>query len=85
MSSLFWMFSVKGERILKPRMCYLAQSYTDNLKKKSFEKNKFHWCVGNLQCCVSFKFTAEWFSHTYTYIFILFQILSPYRLSQSIE
>ena len=38
----------------------------------------------DLQCCVSFRGTANWFSYTYTCIYS-FQILFPYRSLQSIE
>ena len=33
--------------------------------------------------CVSFRCTVKWFS--YTYVYILFQVLFPYRLLQDIE
>ena len=39
---------------------------------------EWNWSVVNLQCCVSFKCTAKWFSCTHTHI--LFQILFHYRL-----
>ena len=29
---------------------------------------KFYWIIVDLQCCVSFRCTAKWFSYTYTYI-----------------
>ena len=49
----------------------------------------FYWAIVNLQCCVSFKCTAKWFSYTYIYIvihiYILFQILFHYRLLQNTE
>ena len=47
----------------------------------------FNWSMVDLQCCVSFKYTAQWFSYIYIhiYIHILFQILFPYRLSQNID
>ena len=40
----------------------------------------------DLQCCVSLRCTAKWFSYTYVhaYICILFHILFPYRLLQNI-
>ena len=41
----------------------------------------FYWSIVNLQCCISFKCIAKWFSCTY----ILFQILFHYRLLQDIE
>ena len=41
--------------------------------------------IVDLQCCVSFRYTAKWFSYTYIYISILFQVLFPYRLLQNIE
>ena len=46
---------------------------------------KIYWSIADLQCCVSFKGTAKWFHYTCTYIFIIFQILFPYRLLQNIE
>ena len=27
-----------------------------------------YWCMVDLQCCVSFRCTAKWFSYAYTYI-----------------
>ena len=45
----------------------------------------FYWSVVDLQRCVSFRCTAKWFSYIYTCIYILFQILFPYRLLQNIE
>ena len=39
------------------------------------------WSTVDLQCCVSFKCTAKWFSYTY----ILFQIIFHYRLLQDTE
>ena len=32
-----------------------------------FLKN-FYWSIVDLQCCVSFRYTAKWISYTYTYI-----------------
>ena len=43
----------------------------------------FYWHIIDLQCCVSFRYIAKWFS--YTYISTFFQILFPYRLLQNIE
>ena len=41
------------------------------------------WSIVNLQCCVSFRYTAKWFCYTYTHlsISIIFQVLSPYQFS----
>ena len=41
-----------------------------------------YWSRVDLQCCVSFRYTAKWFS--YTYIHNFFQILFPYGLLQNI-
>ena len=38
-----------------------------------------YWTIVDLQCWVSFRCTAKWFSYTYTYIHS-FQILFPYSL-----
>ena len=40
------------------------------------------WSIVNLQCCVSFRYTAKWFCYTYTHlsISIIFQILSPKKI-----
>ena len=45
----------------------------------------FFWSIIDLQCCVSFKYTAKWISFTYTYIHSFLWILSPYRLLKSNE
>ena len=37
-----------------------------------------YWSIVDLQCCVNFCYTAKWFSYTYTYI--LFNILFHWRL-----
>ena len=29
-----------------------------------------NWSIVDLQCCVSFRYTAKWFSYTYIYIYI---------------
>ena len=42
-----------------------------------------NWSVVDLQCHVNFRYVAWWFG--YTCIYILFQILSHYGLSQDIE
>ena len=39
------------------------------------------WSVVDLQRCVSFWYTAKWFSYTY----VVFQILFSYRLLQDVE
>ena len=44
----------------------------------------FNWSIVDVQCCVSFRCTAKWFSYIYIHIF-LFQILFHYRLLQDIE
>ena len=44
-----------------------------------------NWRIVNVQCCVSFKYTALWFSYTYIYVCIFFQILFRYGLLQDIE
>ena len=50
------------------------------------------WSIVDLQCCVSFKCTAEWFQVysrvipvIHIRVFILFQILFPYRFLQNIQ
>ena len=48
-----------------------------------FLKFIFYWSIFGLQCCVSFRRTAKWFS--YTYICVPFQILFHYGLSWNIE
>ena len=47
----------------------------------SFLKNYliFYWSTIDLQCCVSFRCTAKWFSYMYIYIYF-FQILFPEKL-----
>ena len=44
-----------------------------------------NWSIADLQCHVSLRCTAKLFSFTYTYIYLHFQILFPYRLLQIIE
>ena len=54
-----------------------------------------NWCLVDLQCCVSFRYTAKRFSyarecththtHTHTHRVILFQIIFYYRLLQDFE
>ena len=54
----------------------------------------FNWSIIDLQCCVSFRYTSKWVSHTHTHIYIciyiriyiyIFHILFPYRLLQNTE
>ena len=55
----------------------------------------FNWSIVDLQCYVTFRCTAQWFSFTYIYIYIYkiyiyiiyiyIQILFPYKLLQNIE
>ena len=54
-------------------ICYL-ENYkiaslwgSGNLGAKVF----FYWSRADLQCCVSFRCTAKWFSYTYIYIYSL--------------
>ena len=42
----------------------------------------FNWNVVSLQCCLSFRYTAKWFSYTYIYSF---SDSFNYRLLQDIE
>ena len=69
-----WLISKNLEYSGHPKV-----SYTQKLFFNYF----LNWSVVNLQCYVSFRCTAKWFSYTYTYI--LFQILFHYRLLQDIE
>ena len=46
------------------------------LKISSWKKNIFNWSVVDVQYCVSFRWTAEWY---------IFPILFHYRLLQDIE
>ena len=41
-----------------------------------FKKFKFYWRVVDLQCGVSFRCTAKWFSYIYTYIHSFLESLS---------
>ena len=43
----------------------------------------FNWSIVNLQCCVSFRCTAKWFSYTYIYIYFfrLFSLIGYYKIS----
>ena len=43
----------------------------------------FYWNIVDLQCCVTFSYTAKWLS--YIYICILLHILFHYSLLQDIE
>ena len=45
----------------------------------------FNWSIVDLQCCVGFTCSAEWFSYTYTYYINYFLGSFPYRLLQDIE
>ena len=45
------------------------------------KQTTFYWSIVHLQCCISFRYTAKWF----TYGYILFQILFHYSLLQDIE
>ena len=47
-----------------------------------------NWSLVDLQCCVCFKCTAEWFSYTYIYIYIsiLFQgLFSAFFFPSTVE
>ena len=45
----------------------------------------YYLFIIDLQCYVSFRHTAKWFSYTYTYIWVFFQIIFPYRLLENIQ
>ena len=55
--------------------------------------NLFYWSIVDLQCCVSFCYTAEWFSYAYIYIytyiyiffFIFFSIMVYYRILHTLR
>ena len=38
------------------------------------------WSIGDLQCCASFRGTAEWFSYIHLFFFRLFSHVGYYRL-----
>ena len=40
----------------------------------------FYWSIVNLQCCVSFKWTAKWFSYRCKFLFRLFSTISYYKI-----
>ena len=48
----------------------------------------FYWRIVDLHCCVSFQYTAKWFSHTYTYIHFfrsfLIQVITEYWVDFSV-
>ena len=45
----------------------------------------FYWSIVDLQCCLNYCYTENWFSHTYIYILFLKKIIFHYGLSQDIE
>ena len=55
------------------------------MKKDLFKPFSKNWSIVNLQCCVSFRCTAKWFSYIYihTHICIHFQILFHCTFSDS--
>ena len=56
-------------------ICVLLLSLQKVIQVIGILKN---WSIIDLQCCVSFRYIAQWFSDIY--IYILFQVLFPYRL-----
>ena len=93
-----WNNNIRCEtsRDLQKRQFYLAVSSHGEQRARDltcvspFLKNLliylFSWSIVDLQRCVSFRCTAQWFSfiYIYVYIYILFQILFLYRLLQNI-
>ena len=91
-------------RIKKYRNCFMSSKATNTTSNKVWLSECFcvfffYWNIVDLQCHVSVRYTAQWFSyihihtHIYEYMYIymciyiciLFQILLPYRLLQNIE
>ena len=87
-SGLVWWIQIQGD-IWEPRVKAELGSElgekTEVRKVKLMQEAKFlfNWSIVDLQCCVNFCCTANWFS--YTYIYILVHILFHYGLSQDIE
>ena len=60
-----WEQGVPSQRWLG--CCELGEFCGVNSQSLSFLKS-FYWSVVDLQCCVSFRYTAKWIRLTYTYI-----------------
>lgn len=72
-----WSIRSKGMKFLRLLI------HTARLFPKSWVFFFFFWSIIDLQFCVSFRYTAKWFS--YIHIYILLQILLHYRLLQGTE
>ena len=42
----------------------------------------FYWHVVDLQCCVTFRCTAKWFSYIYIFFFRFFSHISYYKITE---
>ena len=86
-----WVRKIPWKRIRQPTPVYVLgrfhrlrslEGYGPWGHKESDMTEHAH--IVNLQCCVSFRYTAKWFSYTNA-LSILFQILFPYRLLQNTQ
>ena len=75
-SSIAWEIPWTEELVVySPWSCRVGQDWMTKQQKQQ---------IVDLECCVSSRYTAKWFSYTYTCIYS-FQIIFPFRLLQNIE
>ena len=65
-----------NSKIISPDENFIRLYNAESRSSLHPKQKTFYWSIVHLQCCVSLRYTAKWF----TYRYILFQIIFHYRL-----
>ena len=81
--AIYWLYAKCARSCDKSFTCTVGTQVLQKVVAFSFLL-LFNWRVVDLQCCVSFRYTAKWFSYTHIYInlffFGVFSILGYYKI-----